>query len=74
MNPTTTISATVNGEPHQLAARTTLHDLVASVTGHTDPPTGVAAAVDGEVWPRTRWHDAVPDGSRVEILTAVQGG
>jgi sulfur carrier protein len=36
---------------------------------------GVAVAVDGEVVPRAGWETfAVPDGARVEVLTAMQGG
>lgn len=36
---------------------------------------GVAVAVDGEVVPRSQW-DACPlaDGSRVEVVGAIQGG
>jgi sulfur carrier protein len=36
---------------------------------------GVAVAVDGEVLPRARWETfEIPDGARVEVLTAMQGG
>ena len=36
---------------------------------------GVAVAVDGEVVPRAEWTSrAVPEGARVEALTAMQGG
>lgn len=36
---------------------------------------GVAVAVDGEVVPRTAWKTfAIPEGARVEVLTAMQGG
>jgi sulfur carrier protein len=36
---------------------------------------GVAVAVDGEVVPRAGWETfAIADGSRVEVLTAMQGG
>ena len=39
------------------------------------PRTGTAVAVDGEVVPRARHAETViPDGARVEVLTAVQGG
>jgi sulfur carrier protein len=38
-------------------------------------PHGVAVAVDGEVVPRSGWpHRSLPEGSVVEIVTAVQGG
>ena len=36
---------------------------------------GVAVAVDGEVVPRAGWSTfAIPEGARVEVLTAMQGG
>ena len=36
---------------------------------------GVAVAVDAEVVPRGQWAThVVPDGARVEVVTAVQGG
>ena len=36
---------------------------------------GVAVAVDGEVVPQGEWHScAVQAGSKVEAVTAVQGG
>ena len=36
---------------------------------------GVAVAVDGEVVPRASWASfQIPDGARVEVLTAMQGG
>lgn len=67
-----TITVHVNGEPRALAAPVALDSLVTSLTA---APSGVAAAVNETVVPRTRWA-ATPlaDGDRVEILTAVQGG
>ena len=39
------------------------------------PDRGVAVAVDAEVVPRSAWDDTtIPDGARVEVLPAVQGG
>ena len=36
---------------------------------------GVAVALDGTVVPRSRWASTeVPEGARVDALTAVQGG
>ena len=36
---------------------------------------GVAVAVDGAVVPRGQWEGyALPEGARVEVLTAMQGG
>jgi sulfur carrier protein len=36
---------------------------------------GIAVAVDGEVVPHAAWGTyTIPDGARVEVLTAMQGG
>ena len=36
---------------------------------------GVAVALDGEVVPRARWQQTeLPDGARIEVVAAVQGG
>ena len=66
------MNVTVNGEPRELPAGTTL---AAVVTELTRANSGVAAAVNEAVVPRSTW-DATPlrDADRVEILTAVQGG
>ncbi|MFD5117011.1 sulfur carrier protein ThiS [Streptomyces sp. NPDC058220] len=66
------VRISVNGEPRELAAATTLDILVAALT---PAPSGVAAAVNETVVPRTRWsRTLLGDGDRVEVLTAVQGG
>lgn len=63
---------TVNGEVRQLADRSTLAGLLHELTGS---PRGSAAAVDGEVIPRSEWTTfALCEGQSVEVLTAVQGG
>ncbi|WP_328722171.1 sulfur carrier protein ThiS [Streptomyces sp. NBC_00247] len=66
------VSVSVNGDPREVAAGTTLGSLVASLTR---APSGVAAAVNESVVPRSAW-DTTPlaGGDRVEVLTAVQGG
>ncbi|MFE9064151.1 sulfur carrier protein ThiS [Streptomyces violaceusniger] len=66
------MTVSVNGEPREVPDGTTLDRLVATLT---QAPSGVAAAVNETVVPRTRWP-ATPlgDGDRVEVLTAVQGG
>ena len=61
----------VNGTYHELnsCSVAALLDLLAI------EPRGVAVAVDGEVIPRSTWHDAyIADGAVVEILTAAAGG
>jgi sulfur carrier protein len=64
----------VNGRASDLTPGTT----VAALLERLDVPSqgrGVAVAVDAEVVPRSQWATfAVPDGARVEVLTAVQGG
>lgn len=66
------MTVSVNGEPREVPDGTTLDRLVATFT---QAPSGVAAAVNETVVPRTQWP-ATPlgDGDRVEVLTAVQGG
>ncbi|AQT72108.1 MULTISPECIES: sulfur carrier protein ThiS [Streptomyces] len=66
------MTISVNGEPREVAAGTTLDAVVATLTA---APSGVAAALNETVVPRGQWPDTrVGDGDRVEILTAVQGG
>jgi sulfur carrier protein len=67
-----TVRVSVNGEPREISAATTLDELVASLTR---APSGVAAALNETVVPRGSWRRTpVGDGDRVEVLTAVQGG
>lgn len=62
----------LNGQPHILDDGTTIDVLISSVTGSTR---GSAAAVDGEVVPRSAWPVTVlREGQVVELITAVQGG
>ncbi|MFF8957013.1 sulfur carrier protein ThiS [Streptomyces sp. NPDC014894] len=66
------VAVSVNGERRELGPGTTLDTLVAELTGAR---TGVAAAVNETVVPRSRWsRTPLGDGDRVEVLTAVQGG
>ncbi|MEU8925214.1 sulfur carrier protein ThiS [Kitasatospora sp. NPDC048545] len=66
------IALTVNGEPRAVAATTTLAELVATVSRAN---TGVAAALNEAVVPRSSWPGTpLNAGDRIEILTAVQGG
>ncbi|MER5463586.1 sulfur carrier protein ThiS [Streptomyces sp. NPDC002668] len=67
-----TITVSVNGEARELATGTTLDALVTALTAARS---GVAAAVNETVVPRSRWTGTrLGDGDRVEVLTAVQGG
>lgn len=66
------MSVVINGEPRDLEPGTTVAGLV-ELLGM--PRRGVAVALDGEVVRRGEWDARpVPDGSRVEVLTAMQGG
>ena len=68
------MSATVNGAPRPVEQGTTVADLIAEL-GHDPSGRGVAAALNGEVVPRSAWGStAVADGDRVEILAAIGGG
>ena len=66
------VQVKVNGEPRDLPDGCTVAQAVAELTA---APSGVAAAVNGEVVPRGSWA-ATPlrDGDQVDIVTAVQGG
>ncbi|PNG23134.1 sulfur carrier protein ThiS [Streptomyces cahuitamycinicus] len=66
------MNISVNGEPRDVRPGTALDTVVRSLTAS---PSGVAAALNETVVPRTRWS-ATPlsEGDRVEVLTAVQGG
>ncbi|MEV7723768.1 sulfur carrier protein ThiS [Streptomyces sp. NPDC087917] len=66
------MTISVNGEPREIAAGTTLDAVVASLSA---APSGVAAALNETVVPRGQWsRTPVGEGDRVEVLTAVQGG
>jgi len=62
----------VNGDPSDVAAGTTIVDLLAQLDA---PDRGVAVALDGEVVPRGQWAStAIEDDVDVEVVMAVQGG
>ncbi|MDQ3915780.1 MAG: sulfur carrier protein ThiS [Actinomycetota bacterium] len=64
----------VNGEARAVPEGTTVIDLIASL-GHDPAGRGIAAAVNGEVTPRSAWGSTVVgEGDRVEILAAIGGG
>ncbi|HEY3019358.1 MAG TPA: sulfur carrier protein ThiS [Solirubrobacteraceae bacterium] len=68
------MTASVNGEPREVAAGTTVTALVVEL-GLPAGGRGVAVAIDGEVVPRAEWGTReVDEGARVEVLTAMQGG
>lgn len=62
----------VNGAERKCADGMTIAALMADVGA---PQRGSAAVVDGEVLPRSSWHDyELRAGQVVELITAVQGG
>ena len=62
---------TVNDQELEVDQNTTVAALLESMGV---PDRGVAVAVNWAVLPRSEWDAAVPPGTRVEVLTAVQGG
>jgi sulfur carrier protein len=68
------MNVTLNGEDCELCDGARLADAI-EASGAPGDRRGVAAAVDGEVVPRGKWDLVkLADGSRVEVLQAVQGG
>ncbi|MER5865618.1 sulfur carrier protein ThiS [Kitasatospora sp. NPDC002040] len=66
------LTLTVNGTPRRVPPGATLAEVVAALS---TSPTGVAAALNEAVVPRSAWEStALGAGDRIEILTAVQGG
>jgi sulfur carrier protein len=66
------VQVIINGEPHRTPEEMSLAQAVALFTS---APTGVAAAVNGDVVRRAAWDStSLADGDEVEVLTAVQGG
>ncbi|MER6709659.1 MULTISPECIES: sulfur carrier protein ThiS [unclassified Streptomyces] len=66
------MNISVNGEPRDVRPGTALDTVVKSLT---TSPSGVAAALNETVVPRTQWPSTpLAEGDRVEVLTAVQGG
>jgi sulfur carrier protein len=62
----------VNGQARE-GGGSTVAELLAGLGVQAER--GVAVAVDAEVVPRGEWPArVVPDGARVEVLSAMQGG
>jgi sulfur carrier protein len=69
---TSPVTISVNGEPREIQHGTALDTVVRSLTA---APSGVAAALNETVVPRSQWPSTpLSEGDRVEVLTAVQGG
>ncbi len=64
----------VNGDRLQMAAGSTIADVVARLMEGAEPK-GIAVAVDRNVVPRSEWATtAVQAGLPIEIVTAAAGG
>ncbi len=64
----------LNGRHSDLRPGETVAAALARLELARDAP-GVAVAVDGDVVPRSTWETfALPEGARVEVLGAMQGG
>lgn len=65
------IGVTVNGEDHVFTEGLSLRQLLDRLEL---PDQGIAVAVDGAVFAKSRWDEQVQRGWQIEVLTAVQGG
>ncbi|MFN2594050.1 MAG: sulfur carrier protein ThiS [Actinomycetota bacterium] len=66
------MNVVINGDTAEVDARETLEKLV---SGIAEDRRGVAAAVNGEVIPRSQWSGRkLSEGDRIEVLSAIGGG
>ena len=69
---TTATAFILNGAPCQLAAGSTLADLIAHLALHHQ---ALALAVNRQVVPRARWPlQRIDAGDRVDVVRAIGGG
>ncbi|MBO0854309.1 MAG: sulfur carrier protein ThiS [Nocardia sp.] len=65
------VAVTVNGTEHEFERALTVREILERLDL---PCRGIAVAVDGTVFPKSRWDESVGRGWQIEVLTAVQGG
>lgn len=66
------MQVTINGTLHQVAEDTSLERAVLLLS---QAPSGIAAAVNGELVRRASWSSTrLSAGDEIEVLIAVQGG
>lgn len=65
------IGVTVNGTEHEFGEPLSVRELLERLEL---PCRGVALAVNGAVFPKSRWDEPVGRGWEIDVLTAVQGG
>ena len=69
------MNVTVNGDPTELAAGSSIEQLLTDRPNHDPKRRGIAIACNGEVVPRSRWAALqLAEGDVIELLTATQGG
>lgn len=62
----------INGSTAEVSAHETLDKIVSGVA---QDRRGVAAAVNGEIVPRSQWSGMeLAEGDRIEVLSAIGGG
>ncbi|HXW83465.1 MAG TPA: sulfur carrier protein ThiS [Candidatus Binataceae bacterium] len=67
-----TISITLNGEPHRLAAGISVSALIEQLKMR---PARIAVELNGEVVPKARYTETmVREGDRLEVINFVGGG
>ena len=65
---------TVNGQARELPPSATLASVV-ELLGGAPGARGVAVALNGEVVARCHWLETeLPEGARIEVVSAIQGG
>jgi len=65
------VNVTVNGEDVEVREHITVAELLDTLGL---PVKGIAVALDWTVLPRSSWDQALTEGAKVEVVTAVQGG
>lgn len=65
------MKVTVNEQEIEISETTTVADLLDSLGF---PDRGIAVALNWSLLPRSQWDSVVPEGARVDVVTAVQGG
>jgi len=64
----------VNGARREVPAGATVASIV-ELLDVAPEARGIAVALNGEVVARGRWHQTeLPEGARIEVVAAVQGG
>lgn len=71
MTSTIPIGVTVNGVDHEFPEPLSIRELL---TRLALPCQGVALAVDGAVFPKSRWDEPVGRGWTIEVLTFLAPG